>query len=127
MTPGLASPAGSGFAWGQHQAIAEHPMIQMQKQPTDPKPTGHGGHGGHGLMMIACCIPMLILAVILVAIGAVSPSFLFVAIACTAMMVLMMRGMRGDSSNKATDSRSRDEDPSGPQFDAKGHDYGNLR
>jgi len=35
-------------------------MIEMQKHPANPKP---GGHGGHGLMMIACCIPMLILAV----------------------------------------------------------------
>jgi len=56
---------------------------------------GHdaGGHGGHGWMMIACCIPMLAIAVILVATGAVSPAFLAAAVGCTLMMALMMRGM----------------------------------
>ena len=57
----------------------------------------HTGHGGHGWMMIACCIPMLIIAIVLVATGIVSPSFILVALACTAMMALMMRGMHDDS------------------------------
>ena len=52
---------------------------------------GHGGH--HGWMMIACCIPMLVIAVALVATGVASPGFLFVALMCTAMMAMMMRGM----------------------------------
>ena len=70
--------------------------------------TGHpgsgqaGGHGrgGHGWMMIACCIPMLAIAGVLVATGVVSPAFLVVAVGCTLMMALMMRGMGrgGDSS-----------------------------
>ncbi len=48
-------------------------------------------------MMIACCIPMLVVAVALVAAGVVSPGFLVVAIGCTVMMALMMAGMsRGD-------------------------------
>jgi hypothetical protein len=55
----------------------------------------HGSHRGHGLMMIACCIPMLVIAVALVATGVVSFGFLFIAVACTALMVLMMRGMGG--------------------------------
>lgn len=54
---------------------------------------GHGGHGGHGWMMIACCIPMLVLAVILVATGVASPGFLVAAVGCTLMVALMMRGM----------------------------------
>ena len=54
---------------------------------------GHGGHGGHGWMMIACCIPMLVIAVILVATGVASPAFIVVAVGCTLMMALMMRGM----------------------------------
>jgi hypothetical protein len=53
---------------------------------------GHG-HGGHGWMMIACCIPMLVIAVILVATGVVSAGFLVIAIGCTVMMAMMMRGM----------------------------------
>jgi hypothetical protein len=54
---------------------------------------GHGGHRGHGLMMIACCIPMLVIAGILVATGLASPALLVIAVACTLMMALMMRGM----------------------------------
>ena len=52
-----------------------------------------GGHGGHGWLMIACCIPMLVIAVALVATGVVGVGFIVVALACTAMMALMMRGM----------------------------------
>jgi hypothetical protein len=63
---------------------------------------GRGGHNGHGLMMIACCIPMLVIAVLLVATGVASPGFLLAAIACTAMMAFMMRGMSG------TDTQERD-------------------
>ena len=54
---------------------------------------GQGGHSGHGWMMIACCIPMLVIAGVLVATGAASPGFLVVAVGCTLMMALMMRGM----------------------------------
>lgn len=53
----------------------------------------HVEHGGHGWMMIACCIPMLLIAVLLVATGAASVGFLGAAIGCTVMMALMMRGM----------------------------------
>jgi hypothetical protein len=44
-------------------------------------------------MMIACCIPMLAIAVILVATGLAGPAFLAVAVGCTLMMALMMGGM----------------------------------
>ena len=53
---------------------------------------GHGGHRGHGWMMIICCIPMIVIAVVLVATGVASIGFLFVAIGCLAMMALMMGG-----------------------------------
>jgi hypothetical protein len=59
----------------------------------DPGQGGNHGHGSHGWMMIACCIPMLAIAGILVATGAASPGFLVAAVACTLMMALMMRGM----------------------------------
>ena len=55
--------------------------------------SGHGGHGGHRWMMIACCVPMLAIAVVLVATGAASPAFLFIAVGCTLMMAMMMGGM----------------------------------
>lgn len=65
----------------------------------DPQDTGHGGHGGHGWMMIACCIPMLMIAVALVVTGAASPGFLVIAVGCTAMMALMMGAMRSDGND----------------------------
>ncbi len=62
---------------------------------TEPRldDTHHAGHGGHGWMMILCCIPMLIIAVSLVATGVISSAFLLLAVGCTAMMFLMMRMM----------------------------------
>ena len=77
-----------------------HP-VQLNK-PTTTHPdhavhgghAEHGGHGGHSWMMIACCIPMLVIAVALVATGVASPGFLLVALMCTAMMAMMMHGMR---------------------------------
>ena len=65
-------------------------MTQPQPHETEPR-TGH--HGGHGWMMIACCIPMLVIAVALVATGVVDAGFLLFAVGCTAMMFLMMRAM----------------------------------
>lgn len=59
-----------------------------------------GGHGGHGWMMIACCIPMLAIAVALLVAGVVSAGFLVFAVACTAMMALMMRGMSSGDSHR---------------------------
>ena len=58
------------------------------------KRSGHR-HAGHGWMMIACCIPMLVIAIALVATGVASVGFIFVALMCTLMMALMMRGMHG--------------------------------
>ncbi|WP_328478405.1 hypothetical protein OHS71_08400 [Streptomyces sp. NBC_00377] len=62
-----------------------------------PAPQQGGRPGGHGWMMIACCIPMIAIAVVLVATGVVGIGFIFVAIACTGMMAVMMRGMGGSS------------------------------
>ncbi len=64
-------------------------------QPASQPAGGQGGHGGHGWMMIACCIPMLVITVVLVATGVASLAFLAIATGCTLMMALMMRGMSG--------------------------------
>lgn len=53
----------------------------------------HEGHRGHSGMMVACCIPMLLIAVVLVATNVVSVGFLFYALACLGMMFMMMRMM----------------------------------
>lgn len=57
------------------------------------EPQGKRGHGHW--MMIACCVPMLVIAVALVATGVVGSGFIVAAIACTAMMAVMMIGMGG--------------------------------
>src|SRR6266702_650368 len=70
-----------------------------QRETTQPPPDEkfRSHRGRHGWMMIACCIPMLAIAIALVATGTASPGFLFVAIGCTVMlavmMALMMAGM----------------------------------
>ena len=76
---------------GQHQHGG--PAHGMAGTGGHESHSGHGGHGGHGWMMIACCIPMLVIAVVLVATRAVSPAFLVGAVGCALMMALMMRGM----------------------------------
>ena len=77
---------------------------------TEPRPDDthqHTGHGGHGWMMIVCCIPMLIIAIALVAAGVVSAGFLLLAVGCMAMMFLMMRMMMVgvDASGRRNDAR----------------------
>ena len=57
-------------------------------------------HAGHGWMMIACCIPMLVIAVALVATGVVGAGFIVFAVMCTLMMALMMRGMHGGGDGR---------------------------
>jgi hypothetical protein len=74
------------------QRILEGRVVDSQHQPGGP-PQGMTHRGGHGWMMIACSIPMLVIAVVLAATGVASPGFLFVAVGCTLMMALMMRGM----------------------------------
>lgn len=67
---------------------------------------GHRGHAGHGWMMIACCIPMIVIAITLVATGVASPGFLFGALVCMAMMALMMRAM-GHGGGAPSDDTER--------------------
>jgi len=56
---------------------------------------GNKRGGGHGRwMMIACCVPMLAIALV-VALSGAGSGFLVLAVMCTAMMALMMGGMSG--------------------------------
>lgn len=73
-------------------------MNPIGSDPGPPEdPHGHGDHGRW--MMIACCIPMLLVAVVLVATGVVGVGFIVMALLCTAMMALMMNGIfRGGGS-----------------------------
>jgi hypothetical protein len=55
----------------------------------------HAGHGAHRWMMIACCIPMLVIVGVLVATGVAGAGAILYAVVCLAMMALMMRLMPG--------------------------------
>lgn len=50
---------------------------------------------GHALMMLACCIPMVLVVVALVATGAVGAGAIAYALLCVAMMATMMLFMPG--------------------------------
>ena len=55
---------------------------------------GHGGHGGHRWMMIACCIPMLlVVAALLLVSGVAGTGAIIFAGVCVLMMWLMMKAM----------------------------------
>jgi hypothetical protein len=68
-----------------------HEHDRPTNAPDHEKP--HGGHGKWA--MIACCIPMLVIAIVLVATGVAGAGFILVAVMCTAMMAMMMVGMSG--------------------------------
>ena len=57
-------------------------------------------HTGHHWMMLACCIPMLVIAIALVAAGVVGFGFILAALGCTAMMFMMMRAMGNQGSQE---------------------------
>lgn len=80
-----SSPGGPSADHDGHGGVSERQDTQ----------NGPDHHGSHGWLMIACCIPMLFIAVALVATGVVSSGFLLLALSCTALMALMMRGMHG--------------------------------
>ena len=67
----------------------------------DTQKTFTHSHGGHSWMMIVCCIPMLVIAIALAATGVVGYGFILIAVMCTAMMAMMMRGMsHGDDGGR---------------------------
>lgn len=89
----LSASRAGGLRAQPEKSRLEHTIVDPQSPPKA------SARGGHGWMMIACCIPMLIVAGALVATGVVSGVFLVYAVACTAMMAMMMRGMRGQGSD----------------------------
>jgi hypothetical protein len=71
-------------------------MTQLDTRQDPPVRDDETQKSGHGhWAMIACCIPMLVIAVVLVATGVAGFGFIVAAIMCTAMMAMMMRSMSG--------------------------------
>jgi hypothetical protein len=72
------------------------PTAQPRAEHAGHEPAQQQGHGrGHSLMMLACCVPMLLIAFALVATGAAGSGATFYALLCTAMMAAMMFAMPG--------------------------------
>ena len=68
-----------------------------EAHPHDETEAHESRHGGHSRwMMVACCVPMLLIAGIAVLAGA-GLGFLVIAVMCTVMMVAMMGAMSGGS------------------------------
>lgn len=72
--------------------------MSTSKQIPNPHPTtAPSGGSPHWLMMLAVCLPVVLIAIALIVTGAAAGvGFVLVAVACVAMMVLMMRGMSHD-------------------------------
>ena len=71
-------------------------MTTLDDKPPTPSQEHGGGPGSHSWMMIACCIPMLVIAVVLVGTGVAGAGAMVGAIMCIAMVwMMMMRGMAG--------------------------------
>ena len=79
-----------------------HGHLSRPDPDQSSRPEHGGGHGGHRhWMMIACCIPMLAIAIVLAATGVVGSGFILAALACTLMMAMMMVGMsHGDGAGR---------------------------
>lgn len=72
----------------RHQRPASPPDL------ADDGGVDNGPHSEHsGWMMLACCVPMLLIAGALVVTGVAGAGIVLVAVGCTLMMYLMMRGM----------------------------------
>lgn len=73
------------------------------RHETDPNPTGmhydpgtgqerNGKHGGHGMMMMLTCVPVLLIAGLLVVTGVAGTGALVAALLCMAMMLMLPGG-----------------------------------
>ena len=80
--------------------MTDRTFLDNQSQTLTPTPKG--GHGGHSWMMMICCVPMVVIAIALVATGVVGSGFLVGAGLCVAMMAFMMRGMDHSGDNQHT-------------------------
>ena len=69
---------------------------EEHEAPADGAELGRGGkRAGHRWMMIACCIPMVIVVIALLVSGVAGPGAIVFAVACIVMMVAMMAMMPG--------------------------------
>lgn len=76
-----------------HKAAAEPDSTSA---PGVTETDEQGGHShGHGWMMLACCVPMILVAGALVLSGVAGAGTIFFVLVCVAMMAAMMFTMPG--------------------------------
>ena len=81
---------------GESTDASQPDALQRTAPPTDGTPTEEQtGHARHRLMMIACCIPMVLVVALLVLTGAAGSAAVLFAVLCIGMMGLMMFLMPG--------------------------------
>ncbi len=68
------------------------PQHPGQDHPTTPGDTGRPHHG-HRWMMLACCVPMLVIVAVLLATGTAGSGAIIFAVACVGIMTAMMLAM----------------------------------
>lgn len=71
-----------------------HDQPDQARDRDEPPPPGP--HGRHRWMMIACCIPMLVVVAALIATGIAGSGAIIYAVVCLALMWLMMKAMPGN-------------------------------
>lgn len=71
-------------------------MKQLEPHAQHAGAPVRGGHAGHGWMMLACCIPMLLIVIALVVTGVASASTILYVLVCVAMTAGMGHG-HGDN------------------------------
>lgn len=73
----------------------DQPHVDEPQGQQHPVGSAQTGHSGHRWMMLACCVPMLIIVGALFATGAASTGLIAFAAVCVGMMALMMFMMPG--------------------------------
>ena len=79
--------------WHDDKAEVEPTGEPQATGPQEPSQDRHGGR--HALMMLACCIPMVLVVIALVATGVAGAGAVAYALLCIGMMAAMMLLMPG--------------------------------
>jgi hypothetical protein len=97
----MTTPNGLEPEPGRSSQPWTHPQVDRAATETQhPEHQSESPHGGHRLMMMICCVPMLIIAVALVATGVAGSGAIVAALLCAAMMAAMMFAMPGGHGHK---------------------------
>lgn len=83
----------------QHDGLS-YPNRAPETTPHVEERHDHGAHRGHGLMMLACCIPMIVIVALLVATGAAGSGAVLWAIGCVVLMAVMHLAMPGGHNHR---------------------------